>query len=378
MSNERGDDRLELPSMNNPKPPIPQEENKGLSLHPSVYVAIWITLSSSVILFNKWILYTLDFQYPIFLTTWHLIFATIATQVMARTTHLLDGRFQVRMTGKVYLRAIAPIGFFFSLSLICGNMAYLTLSVAFIQMLKATTPVFVLLATWSMGLESPQLKTLYNVSFIVLGVIIASYVELDFNLGGVIFQILGITFEATRLVMVQRLLSAKEYKMDPLVSLYYFAPVCAVMNFLIFCVVEAPKITMGDITDKVGIFVLLANAMVAFGLNVSVVFLIGRTSSLVLTLCGVLKDILLVVCSILIYGTRVTMLQFLGYSVALGGLVWYKLGAEKVKEHYENLADACRQKKKGALAFVGSVGFLMVVFLYYAFLGEDKTGYAMD
>jgi hypothetical protein len=72
------------------------------------------------------------------------------------------------------------------------------------------------------------------------------------------------------------------------------------------------------------------------------------------------------------------MLQFLGYSVALGGLVWYKLGAEKVKEHYENLADACRQKKKGALAFVGSVGFLMVVFLYYAFLGEDKTGYAMD
>jgi hypothetical protein len=55
---------------------------------------------------------------------------------MARTTHLLDGRFQVRMTGKVYLRAIAPIGFFFSLSLICGNMAYLTLSVAFIQMLK--------------------------------------------------------------------------------------------------------------------------------------------------------------------------------------------------------------------------------------------------
>jgi hypothetical protein len=126
-----------------------------------------------------------------------------------------------------------------------------------------------------MGLESPQLKTLYNVSFIVLGVIIASYVELDFNLGGVIFQILGITFEATRLVMVQRLLSAKEYKMDPLVSLYYFAPVCAVMNFLIFSVVEAPKITMGDITDKVGIFVLLANAMVAFGLNVSVVFLVS-------------------------------------------------------------------------------------------------------
>ena len=72
------------------------------------------------------------------LTTWHLIFATIATQILARTTSVLDGRHNVKMTGRIYLRAIAPIGFFFSLSLICGNKAYLYLSVAFIQMLKVT------------------------------------------------------------------------------------------------------------------------------------------------------------------------------------------------------------------------------------------------
>lgn len=58
------------------------------------------------------------------------------TQVMARTTKLLDGRKTVKMTGRVYLRAIVPIGAFFSLSLICGNLTYLYLSVAFIQMLK--------------------------------------------------------------------------------------------------------------------------------------------------------------------------------------------------------------------------------------------------
>lgn len=58
------------------------------------------------------------------------------TQIMARTTNLLDGRKTVKMTGRVYLRAIVPIGLFFSLSLICGNLTYLYLSVAFIQMLK--------------------------------------------------------------------------------------------------------------------------------------------------------------------------------------------------------------------------------------------------
>lgn len=324
-----GDSSGSLPAPNIASPPKP-------SLHPAVYVAVWIGLSSSVILFNKWILFSLEFPFPIFLTTWHLIFATIATQVLARTSTLLDGRHTVKMTGRIYLRAIVPIGFFFSLSLICGNKAYLYLSVSFIQMLKATTPVAVLLAGWGLGIDSPNLRVLGNVSFIVIGVIIASYGEIAFNLIGFLYQIIGIVFEAIRLVMVQRLLSSAEFKMDPLVSLYYFAPVCAGMNFVMFLIFEGSKLGLSDIA-RVGIFTLLANAMVAFGLNVSVVFLIGKTSSLVLTLCGVLKDILLVVASVVIWADPLSGLQMFGYSIALGGLVYYKLGADKLRETYVKL-----------------------------------------
>jgi len=52
-----------------------------------------------------------------------------------------------------------------------------------------------------------------------------------------------------------------------------------------------------------------------------------------MTLCGVLKDILLVVASMMIFHDPVSGLQFFGYSIALGGLVYYKLGADKIKEH---------------------------------------------
>lgn len=58
------------------------------------------------------------------------------TQLLAHTTTLLDSRHSLKMNKEVYIRAIFPIGFFFSLSLIFGNKAYLYLSVAFIQMLK--------------------------------------------------------------------------------------------------------------------------------------------------------------------------------------------------------------------------------------------------
>ncbi|KAL2160032.1 hypothetical protein VTH06DRAFT_1687 [Thermothelomyces fergusii] len=311
------------PQVEKPQPPKP-------ALHPAFYVTVWIALSSSVILFNKWILSTLGFAYPVLLTTYHLTFASVMTQLLARYTTLLDGRKTVKMTGRVYLRAIVPIGFFFSLSLICGNLTYLYLSVAFIQMLKATTPVAVLLSSWALGVSQPNLKVFLNVSAIVIGVIIASIGEIKFVWIGFIYQIAGIIFEALRLTMVQRLLSSAEFKMDPLVSLYYFAPVCAAMNFVVALFWEIPKVSLAEIYS-VGLFTFFLNGLCAFMLNVSVVFLIGKTSSLVLTLCGVLKDVLLVVASMIIWGTEVTTTQFFGYTIALCGMIYYKLGYEAIK-----------------------------------------------
>lgn len=147
---------------------------------------------------------------------------------------------------------------------------------------QATMPVAVLLISWIMGIAPPNLKTLGNVSFIVVGVIIASYGEVEFVLTGVLYQVGAIITEGTRLVMVQRLLSSAEYKMDPLVSLYYFAPVCAIMNGITALVLEVPSMTMKNIYD-VGIFMLIANAMVAFLLNVSVVFLVSCVLTMEIT-----------------------------------------------------------------------------------------------
>lgn len=119
------------------------------------------------------------------------------------------------------------------------------------------------------------MKVLGNVAIIVVGVVIASFGEILFEFWGFVFQIGGIVTEALRLVMVQRLLSAGDFKMDPLVSLYYYAPACAVTNAIITFFVEGSRITMNDIY-ALGPMVLLANAMVAFLLNVSSVLLVRR------------------------------------------------------------------------------------------------------
>lgn len=137
-------------------------------------------------------------------------------------------------------------------------------------------PIAVLLTSWIMRVSDPSLKTLGNVSLIVVGVVIASIGEIKFVFIGFMFQVGGIIFESIRLVMVQQLLSGAEFKMDPLVSLYYFAPCCAIMNGLTALVVEIPRMSITDV-ERVGYLTLLANATIAFFLNVSVVFLVRPT-----------------------------------------------------------------------------------------------------
>jgi len=339
-------------------------------LHPAFYIALWIGLSSSVIIFNKWVLHSAEFKFPLFLTTWHMVFAAVVTQGLAKFSTVLDSRHKVPMTPQLYMRAIVPIGLFFSFSLICGNVAYLYLSVSFIQMLKALNAVVTLLATWAFAISPPDMKKLVNVSAIVVGVVIASFGEIKFVMFGFLIQLAGIFFEAVRLVMVQRILSSPEFKMDPLVSLYYYAPACAAINGFFTLFIEIPKMGMDDIY-RVGVFVLIANAAVAFMLNVSVVFLIGKTSAVVLTLSGVLKDILLVVASMVIFLDPVSGLQFFGYSIALGGLVYYKLGADGVKNGVRDaqvMMGNMRQENPGrAKALVAGAIFAVLVLGYLLF-----------
>lgn len=100
--------------------------------------------------------------------------------------------------------------------------------------------------------------------------------------------------------MIQILLH--NLKMDPLVSLHYYAPVCAIINlfFLPFAEGLEPFYQLKDL----GVLVLVSNAAVAFLLNVAAVFLVGVTSSLVLTLSGVFKVRLAVIFAFLCFTSK--------------------------------------------------------------------------
>ena len=97
------------------------------------YIVFWISVSCTMILFNKAVLDQMKFPYPMFLTTWHMVFATCFTQIMSRTTNMLPGVREKKVDSKALQTSIFPVALCFAVSLVLSNKSYIYLSVSYIQ-----------------------------------------------------------------------------------------------------------------------------------------------------------------------------------------------------------------------------------------------------
>ncbi|PSS17770.1 Sugar phosphate/phosphate translocator like [Actinidia chinensis var. chinensis] len=297
------------------------------------YVGVWIFLSFTVIVYNKYILdpKLYNWPFPISLTMVHMAFCSTLAFLAVRVFGLVQ---PVAISRELYLSSVVPIGALYALSLWLSNSAYIYLSVSFIQMLKALMPV----AVYSIGIlfkkDGFRSETMANMVSISIGVAIAAYGEAKFDWWGVCLQLGAVTFEATRLVMIQILLTSKGITLNPITSLYYVAPCCLAFLSVPWIFVEYPvlKETSSFYFDFV---IFGTNSFCAFALNLAVFMLVGMTSALTMNVAGVVKDWLLIAFSWSVIKDTVTPINLLGYGLAFLGVAYYnysKLQALKAKE----------------------------------------------
>lgn len=298
---------------------------------------MYISLSSGVILYNKWVLSPkyFNFPFPITLTMIHMGFSGVVAFFVVRVFKVVA---PVKMNLKIYMTSVVPISVFFASSLWFGNTAYLHISVAFIQMLKALMPVATFLAAIICGTDKLRCDIFLNMVLISAGVIVSSYGEIQFNVVGTVFQVTGIIAEALRLVLTQVLIQKKGLTLNPITSLYYIAPCSFLFLFAPWYWLEQPRMEVSQIQFNFWIF--LSNAVCALALNFTVFLVIGRTGAVTIRVAGVLKDWILIALSTVIFPESViTFLNAMGYAIALCGVVIYNyLKAKDVSGSINQLA----------------------------------------
>ncbi|XP_021895152.1 probable sugar phosphate/phosphate translocator At5g25400 [Carica papaya] len=289
------------------------------------YVSIWITLSFSVIIYNKYILdpQLYNWSFPISLTLIHMAFCSTLAFIFVRVLKIFSS---VSIPKSTYLRSVIPVGALYALSLWLSNSAYIFLSVSFIQMLKALMPVAVYSISLLFKRDRFKPTTMLNMLSVSLGVAVAAYGEARFNLWGVALQLGAVVFEATRLVMIEMLLNSRGIKLNPIQTLYYVAPCCFIFLLVPWIFVELPLLRVLSNTFSVSGFDVLifgTNSSCAFALNLAVFLLVGKTSALTMNVAGVVKDWLLITFSWSVIKDTVTPLNLAGYGLAFVGVAYY-------------------------------------------------------
>ncbi|KAK9024446.1 hypothetical protein V6N11_004608 [Hibiscus sabdariffa] len=312
------------------------------------YLILYIALSSGQIFFNKWVLSSkeINFPYPLGLTLLHMVFSSVLCFVLTKGFKIL--KVEEGMTLEIYTTSVVPIGAMFSMTLWLGNTAYLYISVAFAQMLKAinlpvccccltngvmlskddmkivisvlflnelSVPVAVFILGVAAGLEVMSCRMLLIMSVISFGVLVASYGEINISWIGVVYQMGGVVGEALRLIFMEILVKRKGLKLNPISLMYYVSPCSALCLFIPWLFLEKPKMDAHRMWNLQPV-VLTLNSLCTFALNLSVFLVISHTSALTIRVAGVVKDWVVVLVSALLFvDTKLTVINLLGYGI---------------------------------------------------------------
>lgn len=196
-------------------------------------------------------------------------------------------------------------------------------TVAYVQMLKAFTPVVTMLFAFLFRLERPSLLLISAVGLITAGVAVASWGEGSLSVTGVTSMVASLVCEALRLVLMQSLVSKRE--MHPVQTLAYIAPAATAWMVLIAGLTEALPIHQAGALHDVAKhpLALAASAAAGFGANAMAMLVISLSGALTLKCLGLAKDVGLVVVGVVLLGEVVSTAQGLGYGISLLGFLMY-------------------------------------------------------
>ena len=297
--------------------------NLGKVLLATVLCVSWAGVSSLLIMLNQHLLNN-GFPYPTLLASLGQLFSFCVAFTLYKA-RLFEPKAAV--TPHLWLTKCRPIGLANAVTLSTGNQVYLYLSVSFIQMLKAGTPVVTMCTLFACRMEKPRLPLIGSVFVIFCGCFIAAWGEVAFNLFGFGLMMTSEFAEASKLVATQALLGGiGGISFTLLEGLLYITPGAWLWMMLFACFGEIPALLEnGDLAVVMAQpWTFFLAASLGIGVNALTLGIVKTTNSLTFKVVGQAKNVCVVMLGVVVLGNIVTATQWLGYSIAVVGFFLYQ------------------------------------------------------
>jgi len=320
-------------------------------LRTMVACGIFILVGPALMMLNKHIMDELHFNYPITICSLGLVGSSV-TSALAVVFRFAEVRLEsLRLVAglRAWIRVALPIGLTKALTMASGNAAYLHLSFGFIQMLKAFTPLIILVVMCITGVRLPTKAAVWCVTAIVAGTLVEVRGEMQATFIGLFLMFFSEVCEAVSVVLSQKILQS--HKFTVLEGMYITAPAGAVCLAVGAAMVEGPDMLRSGhhyIPLDYPLQFVMAAAL-GVGVNFSSFLVIQVTSSLTMKILNTVRGVGLVCVGVVFYGEEHPWLQLVGYCVALVGFAGYNYfqlfpdAAHAVEHRVETAAQRLQQ-----------------------------------
>ncbi|KNC48841.1 Cas4p protein [Thecamonas trahens ATCC 50062] len=295
----------------------------------------WAIGSLGTVFLNEWMFVKAHvFNYPVTLTIIHLA-ATCVTSLLLGWMFPLSGATAMAwhpFPPLLWLRNILPLGLAYWGNVACNNLSFEDLEVDFLQVVKATGPMWVLFITMAVGTQKATPSLVAIIFLISGGIILASLGELAFVWRGFFLAISATILSAIRTALIEN--ATLHSPIDPRQLYPSTGPAAFVLLFAVWLVTDGPILlspeSRGDGAhhhpDYSGgqvFLIVIGSSALAVLSNFGRYAWIASSSSIIYSVTGVLKDVVIIVFSLVFLGESVTVLKVIGICLAFSGVVWF-------------------------------------------------------
>jgi len=319
----------------------------------------WFFFSAILSSYNKVVFGQgkMHFPCPLLLTSIHFFVQwTFSYTVSSIFPQTFGGDVVKNMSWSTYLSTSLICGCVTSFDVGLSNMSLVYISITFYTMIKASSPVFVLIFASIMGIEKITLPLVGVVLTISLGEFLTVRGEKgDFSHIGLILCICASMLSGLRWTTVQYKLSTLDPPLKTTIStIRVISSSMFVSMFILSFIIEKPWITLapsenntyfidfqhGIQTVSMGI----AGAFLAICMILCEFYLIMKSSAMVLMIGGVIKEMVTIFVGVEAFHDTLNLINIIGCCVVFSGVIMYKIiymkeKERKQKEKYRQIAE---------------------------------------
>ncbi|KAJ7856603.1 TPT-domain-containing protein [Mycena leptocephala] len=316
-----GSPKLKLPVLHTKLPAIPESR--------SFWLVMYFCFNLGLTLYNKGVL--VSFPFPYTLSALHALFGTIGGTLLAQRGYFVPSRLNLQEA-----LVVAVFSVLYATNIVVSNVSLQLVTVPFHQVVRAATPIFtIFFSGLFFGAQSSQSKKISLIP-VVAGVGLATFGDYYFNYAGFLLTMLGTILAALKTIFtnvlqtptptVEKSTPSRPYFSNPFDLLFFLSPLALIQCiFLAHYTGELTRVrdyTLQEMSSFKAIALLL-NGCIAFGLNVVSFSANRRVGALGMTVAANVKQVLTIICAVVIFNLTITVLNAVGIVLTLVGGAWY-------------------------------------------------------